>query len=578
MRLNDNELTFSKEQILLTTPSGKTFRFRYRLDLSRQPRQYDLKLEFAGGPAGDERTKQLEALARRYQSSFPQGPQPVDFRATVGNGRFLGLAVSLLTLLAIVGNYLGRFVGPQALQVADGVLGNPTGTPQRAHLLLAALLLAGLGACAPLGGMQFHPQSFDVALQRFASLAFAKSSFGSPSAWVGDMLLLVPVAFLWTGVFAVDLPRRRARWAIAVQIVLLGAALRVLFEFFQFWFNPTNISQYDILPETIGLVLGAGLWLFTGQPLVDWTRSMTVSQRPMSKLDWALLCYLAAFIIYAVLPIEITVRGADLARKYRDGLVIMQPFSEPLWPLGVLVNTFLFIPVGVLTSRLWTTTVRPIRAGENAIAWGMALVALVELGQLLVVERFTSTTDLFSGTLGVVLGVLATSRWRRSSALDALLAPSSGYLRRVAPYLIVAAVYAGLVFVASCMPFRPIHDPDQLATRYTNIFQQPFAVMHHAALDQVLVQALWHMLFFVPLGMLLGRAVIAPSIPAPVRGVLLSLALLFVAAVALAIEVVQVYLPPHVPGMLDVVACTAGAALGIVGMTLFSLARARQPA
>ena len=65
----------------------------------------------------------------------------------------------------------------------------------------------------------------------------------------------------------------------------------------------------------------------------------------------------------------------------------------------------------------------------------------------------------------------------------------------------------------------------------------------------------------------LAMTAVGPTIPTPIRAILLSLAVVFSVAVAFTIEMLQVYLPLHVSDIMDVLWCALGATAG-VGITV----------
>jgi VanZ family protein len=67
-----------------------------------------------------------------------------------------------------------------------------------------------------------------------------------------------------------------------------------------------------------------------------------------------------------------------------------------------------------------------------------------------------------------------------------------------------------------------------------------------------------------PLGALLALAVVALPVPAAIRRILLAGFLLVVVGIGASIEMAQVFLPPHVPDISDVILYTAGAAIGML--------------
>ena len=58
-------------------------------------------------------------------------------------------------------------------------------------------------------------------------------------------------------------------------------------------------------------------------------------------------------------------------------------------------------------------------------------------------------------------------------------------------------------------------------------------------------------------------AVVPLSVPPAIRRVLLGALLVVAAGVATSTEIAQVFFPPHVPDLTDVLLCTVGASIGM---------------
>ena len=109
-----------------------------------------------------------------------------------------------------------------------------------------------------------------------------------------------------------------------------------------------------------------------------------------------------------------------LARSY-------QRFTLQIW-LNVLLNIALFVPLGVLLPLLW----KPFRKWYAALGAGFGVSLLIELAQLLTARGMCDVDDLFTNTLGAMLGwcaamlVLALHQksrtWPRYCALPAAFA------------------------------------------------------------------------------------------------------------------------------------------------------------
>ncbi len=428
-----------------------------------------------------------------------------------------------------------------------------------------ALFLTGIAVFGSLVPLKFQPMDLDEGLRRFREIPYLDLSIEHRADWVANILLFLPVAFCWLGVVMLDRPRLSPWLVFAPLVVLACAVLSVVLEFTQQWFPPRTVSQNDIQAETIGSLLGVGLWLAVGQVTVDWIRSYVKAQRPRDQVDWLLGAYFIGLLVYSVLPLNLTINPADMYHKYRDGRIVLTPFADVPGGLfgvyGLMRDVVLFLPVGMLVATWRTSPERPVRPFGFSVLLGGLLVLGIELAQLLVFTRYSATGDVITGTIGVAAGVWIMRRWRAPGAVDAPLDPS---LRRALVWLALATVYVGLLFVVFGAPFNPIDDVPTLRERANHFLTVPFASLYRNTEFNAVSEILKKMLFFAPLGSMLAMVVVPLRVPRAVGRILLVIAWMLAAGIATAIEIAQVFLPPHVPDVTDVLLCSAGAAFGIL--------------
>ena len=97
-------------------------------------------------------------------------------------------------------------------------------------------------------------------------------------------------------------------------------------------------------------------------------------------------------------PNEFAVRqwNLQLFRAWREAY---QRFTLQIW-LNVLLNIALFVPLGVLLPLLW----KPFRKWYAALGAGFGVSLLIELTQLFTGSGMCDVDDLFTNTLGAMLG------------------------------------------------------------------------------------------------------------------------------------------------------------------------------
>ena len=161
-----------------------------------------------------------------------------------------------------------------------------------------------------------------------------------------------------------------------------------------------------------------------------------VCRRQGRRFPWGkavcavLLVGWAAVTVFVTLlrsePNEFAARQCNL-QLFRAWREAYQRFTLQIW-LNVLLNIALFVPLGVLLPLLW----KPFRKWYAALGAGFGVSLLIELTQLLTARGMCDVDDLFTNTLGAMLGwcaamlVLALHQksrtWPRYCALPAAFA------------------------------------------------------------------------------------------------------------------------------------------------------------
>jgi VanZ family protein len=439
--------------------------------------------------------------------------------------------------------------------------------PSRFHYLLLAVsftLLAIYGSLVPL---HFRPLPVAEAIERFRQIPFLNLRVQHRADWVANILLFIPMGFLWLAVLQVDRPRRLVAWITAPLVVVACVLLSISLEFTQIWFPPRTVSQNDVLAETIGGISGVVVWLAIGPVFTLWVRTYSLSQRPQARFHWLLQAYAVGIVIYALLPLDLTLSPVELLRKYRQGKIELMPFSTTVWEFkavgSFIAQALLWVPVGMLAVVCGRKPDDEPRSIGRSIALGTALVCLTELTQLIVYSRFSSTTDVLVGAAGVATGVWMMRRWHAAIKTSLEIAVGRWLHAKSWPWLVLSGVHAIVIVIAFCRPIQIAYDPVLVRARLANFWQPPFASLYYGSEFNAVTDMLRDLSFFAPLGAFLAKAVLnADTCPAS-RRTLLLVSLVAAAGLATGIELFQVFLPSRFPDLTDVLLCTLGAALGM---------------
>lgn len=453
--------------------------------------------------------------------------------------------------------------------------GSRPSTPRRTHLVLLAIgftILAIYGSFVP---FKYRPLDWNVAVERFRNIPYLDLGIKSRADWVSNILLFIPISFFWVGAALVD-RRRPLVWGLFVVpvVVVSSTALCIGIEFTQLWFPPRTVSQNDIQAETIGSVIGAVLWMFTGQMAVNWARSFTVASRPRQRIDWYLQLYLLGLIIYSILPLDITIHPQEIFQKSKMGRLELIPFArQPLTSFktwwDVITNMLIFVPVGAWGATVWRRQTERARPLIVAIAFGMSAAVGIELAQIFIFTRHASSTDVISGTAGVIVGAWMLRLWR--GAQSSRSPSGAGASQRSVAFRLGVSVAILVYSAALCAffwwPMELLRNGKEVKERLKHFWVIPFSSLYKGSEFNAATEILRKTMLFAVLGALWIALIHSFGLRRAARYAAISGALLYCLGLATGIEVVQAALPPRVSDITDVILYSSGAILGMVVMT-----------
>ena len=285
------------------------------------------------------------------------------------------------------------------------------GTPARVEADRRAWRLIGLAAWVYFGfilygslaPLRFTTMPLDVAY--FVLLRTQYLPYGPQTRvdWVTNVLVFVPLYFLWTGLLWRRL--RRGRVMAGLLLAASGFALSAAIEYTQLYFPPRSVALNDVVAEGLGGVIGIGLWALFGGRFADALRGL-LAGRPGSNTATRLLSvYLLGLYVTSLWPLDLSLDPEALYRKWIAHRVILTPFSLRLpftawaWEAYLKVAAF-WLPVGFLLGR-------GSRLGPFGVL-GLAglLAATLEFLQVFVLSRVSDVTDILLAVAGAALGLL----------------------------------------------------------------------------------------------------------------------------------------------------------------------------
>jgi len=396
-----------------------------------------------------------------------------------------------------------------------------------------------------------RPVSFSQALREFSDALSSPLYVDSRADFVTNILLTIPLAYLTLAAFMTDRRGFVRRVVLTLLTLAFCFALSVGVEFAQVFSQGRTDSLSDIVAQAGGAVVGVLLWLLIGNRVTSWLRESLQERERPAMVQRILLVYCVAFAIAQVLPLDLTLSLGQLAGKYRRGMILLRPFAyhhpstfEMWWDYAG--DVALNIPIGAAAVLLWTRNGLR-RRPAFAIAFGIGAVVLVEFAQIFVGSRFADSTDVITGSLGVLFGVgMATAFTSRAAASRS---------RHAVTGLAWFARLGAVAWVVALMsyhwnPFDFTAAPTRVTAGVHQLFSVPFYSYYQGNEFHALTEMLRKALLAAPLGALLRLS--WPREPQNPSDFLKSFVLLtFGFCVLTAIEVGQVFLPTRTPDMTD---------------------------
>lgn len=224
-----------------------------------------------------------------------------------------------------------------------------------------------------------------IGLNNFFSPEYKAHKFD----FIQNIILFIPVAFLWNSYFL--------NYKKTIVICLL---LSLGLECLQLMIPSRVASVFDFIANLIGIVLGT----FSS----NYFNLLFLEQSPKQKntLTLALQFYLLVFLIYSFYPFDLSFHPVEIYRSFKNGKLVLIPFSDFNVDSGdydfFIKKIFLYIPIGILSLSL--SSKETFKFSRLKIA--LVILFGIEFAQIFALNRFSSTTDLVCGLLGILFGAV----------------------------------------------------------------------------------------------------------------------------------------------------------------------------
>lgn len=414
------------------------------------------------------------------------------------------------------------------------------------RLFLLYLLFVIYGSLVPL---RFVDRDWASAIEAFWSLPFLDLGIHSRADWVANFLLFIPLTFLASLVLN-RAAGTLARLFIATLLMVSAWALAVGIEFTQLFFPQRTVSQNDILAEGLGGMVGTVLHFYLGARVQGWLDGFWRAQKSQDRASILLNSYLLILLVFNVMPLDLTLSPVEMFHKWKEGRLILIPFSDLTdgWAValyGLLTDLLIWVPVGAL----WA--LRSTRSFHQIFGLGLLAAAGIEVLQLFVYSRTTDVTDVLLGGCGALAGAALLSRTR----------PAWSHIATVIKrrWLVLWSTWVVLLLFVFWFPFQfslaNVSGADAVAA-FTRV---PFYTYYVGSEFHAINELLRKVGFFMPAGLILG---LAASLRAKDAPEMVRLHACMLAVLAFVIEFGQLALPGKVADLTDAMLEFGGAWLG----------------
>jgi len=366
---------------------------------------------------------------------------------------------------------------------------------------------------------------------------------------VANVLFFIPVGFI--GVHA-QRPRRPA--VLILRSAAAGFGLSALVEIAQFFTPSRNPATSDVLTNTFGAALGAGLAVFVRTQIESMVVRRTVAWTRREPLLPILVAFALLMTVAALVPFDLGLSVSELRNALRRAELDPR-LSAWNW-VGEIPHLLQFSVLAGLAwhvSRRLFAVGRVRRAAISVAALGLFALGL-EVAQLFVRSHVCSAVDAVAGLWGVAAGIVVAAVLSKTGRLH------YGW------WLVGLACFASLA-VQALAPFQFDFSAATVRARITPNTLVPYSSYYYKATVAAVADFLDGLLAFVPLGFVLTRAWgtrRATDLGTGVR------AALGCAAIALGFELLQLGMPKRYPEVSDVLTAALGGGLGAFAWRWFA--------
>lgn len=401
-----------------------------------------------------------------------------------------------------------------------------------ALLFLASVALLIYASILP---VQFRQTSFKQALDTFTQLPWLNIELYGRADWVANLLALLPLG--WFASAAIDWNRNSRKLLLLMMplIIVLLCLLVFFIEFIQAWFPNRTQSLNDIAAGCLGAVAGPVLWVVTGRWTVKSIMKITETGYSTERLWQLALLYAIANLVFSALPMDFVLSLSEIQEKAGLGrLEIIPATVRPVELFKLLAQSMLrIIPLVLLLC---------FSSGiKTAVLYSFVFSALCEVIQIPVFTRTASIFHFAVSLMGTWFGVLVYRWWWRFCAM---------FINAWFWFSLGVLCCAALLSVNVLKAERVLQDPIEISYRWQSFFDWPMAGYYYQSEFGALTSLMYKMSIFGFIGICFG-ACVATADPVHRRS-LHVITWFFMLGTSIALEVSQIYLPPHLADAFDI--------------------------
>ena len=430
-------------------------------------------------------------------------------------------------------------------------------------LLFAAsayLVFVVYGSLVPLRPV---PIPFDEAWHRFQHIRTFHLDILSRADWVANLLLMIPLSFLWLAALASG-RGAAARGAITAVVWSGSVALALAIEFTQLYFPQRTVSVNDVVAEGIGATVGVALWWAVGAKALRWLGRWQETRGAPNLAEQAVWAYTGLLVLYNLMPLDLAPSPWGLLEKFRGGRIVLVPFGFETSDVPArLYEIASGIAIWAPLAGLWVLSGRKTPVQSWITATGIA--AGIEVAQLFVYTRVSDVTDVLIAASGAGIGAWGTARFVKRETASPAGSSEAARARWLASGIALGIVWLAALAVIFWYPFDVRMERAYVLSRVHLLRALPFQSYYYTSEFMAITQAFRHALFLVPWGVALGIAGVSLK-GSRWRWAYHVFAVAAAILVPAAIEAGQLALPGKFPDSTDLALEAFGALAGYFGV------------